>query len=271
MATTPFHFGDSDRKLYGVFHHPEKRVANAPAILLLNPFGEEAIRANRIFKQLAERVARAGASVLRFDYYGSGESDGDCGALDLDGMVRDAAVAHDELEAMSGARRFVWIGLGLGAAVALRAAEQLRVRLVQLILWDPVVNGADYLAELRSAHVSMLAQVLDAPLARIERDTPKSPFELTEAMGFHLSPALRAQLQDFKFSSDRIIAQEIHVIGSHGEANSPNTDKILNKIARQVCRFDDPSMSWNSNEAMNAYYVPADIIDYIARATEARL
>ena len=270
MAATPFHFGESDRKLYGVFHHPEKRAPNAPAVLLLNPFGEEAVRANRIFKQLAERLARAGASVLRFDYYGSGDSDGDCRAVDLNGMIKDAKTAHDELEAMSGARRFIWIGLGLGGAVALRAAQQSDVTLAKLILWDPVLNGADYLAQLRSAHVSMLAHVLDAPLARIDRETPESPFDLTEAMGFCLSPALRAQLQEFKYTGDRIVARELYVVGSHEGTNASCVGQPVESAATKVFRFDDPSMSWNSNEAMNAYYVPADIVDYIARATEAR-
>ena len=269
MAATPFYFGDSDRKLYGVFHHPEKRVPNAPAVLLLNPFGEEAIRAARIFKQLAERLARAGASVLRFDYYGSGDSEGDCETLDFDGMGRDAETAHDELEAMSSARRFIWIGLGLGGAVALRAAEQLRARLAQLILWDPVLDGGAYLADLREAHVSMLAYVLDAPLARIERETPSSTDDLTEAMGAHLSPGLRTQLRGFEFASDRILAQEIHLVGAKKIAGAPCVATRLEGAAKNISRFDDASMSWNSTEAMNAYYVPADIIDYIARTTEA--
>ena len=63
--TTPFYFGQSERRLYGVFHHPEKPAMNAPAVLLLNPFGEEAIRAYRIFKQLANRLARDGAARQR--------------------------------------------------------------------------------------------------------------------------------------------------------------------------------------------------------------
>ena len=95
MSSTPLHFGESDRKLYGVYHHAETRAPNAPACLLLNPFGEEAIRSYRIFKHLAARLARAGAPALRFDYYGSGDSDGDCDKIDLAGMVRDAATAQD--------------------------------------------------------------------------------------------------------------------------------------------------------------------------------
>jgi len=65
---TPFHFGDSSRKLFGVYHRAGTASAQAPAVLLCNPFGEEAIRAHRIYRILAERLARHGAHVLRFDW-----------------------------------------------------------------------------------------------------------------------------------------------------------------------------------------------------------
>ncbi len=269
MAATPLHFGDSDRKLYGVFHHAEKRTPSAPAVLLFNPFGEEAVRSFRIFKQLAERLARAGASVLRFDYYGSGDSDGDCAALDFDGMIRDAAMAQDELEALSDARRVIWIGLGLGGAVALRAASETGARLEQLFLWDPVLSGADYLAGLRRAHIAALSEALDVPQSSVERDTPAAA-KMTEALGACLPDALRDQLRRFDFVDDKKIARAIHLIGSSDASVSPAQEQTLQRAAARYHRYDKASMTWNSNEAMNAYYVPTDVIDYIADAAGRR-
>ncbi len=267
MAATPLHFGDSERKLYGVFHHAEKRTPHAPAVLLFNPFGEEAIRSFRIFKQLAERLARAGASVLRFDYYGSGDSEGDCAALDFDGMIRDAATAQEELAAMSSARRVVWVGLGLGGAVALRAANAADAKPAQLFLWDPVLSGADYLSGLRRAHIATLSEALDAPKPSIERETPT---EMTEALGFYLSDALRRQLQGFSAAEDKNTAGEIHLISSSDSKVSATQEEALRQAAEKFYRYDNASISWNSNEAMNAYYVPTDVIDHIADAASGR-
>ncbi len=267
MAATPLHFGDSDRKLYGVFHHPEQRAANAPAVLLLNPFGEEAIRSFRIFKQLAERLARAGRPVLRFDYYGTGDSEGDCETVDFDGMIRDAATAQEELEALSGARRFVWVGLGLGGAVALRAAIETAARPTQLFLWDPVLSGADYLAGLRRAHIATLSAALDLPQSRIEREIPE---EISEALGFCLPDRFCAQLKVFDFVESRKVAREIRLIGSEDTVISARHEDALKNAAAEFRQYDSGSTVWNSNEAMNAYTIPMDVLDCIAGSAGGR-
>ncbi len=270
MAATPLYFGDSDRKLYGVFHGPTTRRSNAPAVLMFNPFGEEAIRSYRTYRQLAERLSRAGASVLRFDYYGSGDSAGDCADLDLDGMVRDAVMAHEELEAMTELRRFAWVGLGLGGAVALCAARATGANPAQLFLWDPVLNGADYLAVLRGAHIAALSHALDLPASRIKRDTPKEPAKMTEALGFHLSDTLRSQLLDFAFDDRNKIAREICLIASSDTSISPSREDILRSAAAHYRRYDSASTAWNSNEAFNEYYIPTDVIDIIVDGVSAR-
>lgn len=262
MGITPLYFGDSDRKLYGVFHHPAKRRPAAPAVLLFNPFGEEAIRSNRIFRQIAERLSRAGAPVLRFDYYGSGDSAGDCAELDFDGMARDAATAQDELEAMTGARRFSWIGLGLGGAVAMRAAIEANPKPTQLILWDPVLRGADYLSDLRRTHIAALSNALDLPAARVERDTPKSPMDLGGAMGFALSESMRSQLCKHAHNGGEKLARELYLVGASDESGV----ETLRSSAASFYQYKDASIAWNSNEAMNAHYVPVDVIDYIVDA-----
>lgn len=263
MAATPFYFGDSDRKLYGVFHHATKRRPAAPAVLLFNPFGEEAIRSNRIFRQLAERLARAGAPVLRFDYYGSGDSAGDCAELDFAGMVRDAVTAQEELEAMTRARRFAWIGFGLGGSIAMSAALEGDVRPAQLFVWDPVLRGADYLADLREAHIRFLSDALDAPAARVCRETPNAPAALCEALGFQVSKSLHKQLVDYQFNAGAKIAREIYLIGAADDGPDEAAAQILRPAAGKLHCFNTASIAWNSNEAMNAHYVPTEIIDLV--------
>jgi len=264
MAATPLHFGESQRKLFGVYHHPEQRIARAPACLLFNPFGVEAIRSSRILKTLAERLARDGASVLRFDYFGSGDSEGACEAVDFQGMVRDAATAQEELEALSGARRFAWIGLGLGAAVAMRAAEETHSRLDNIFLWDPVFSGSKYLADLRRAHIDYLAQALDIPAARIERETPSSPDRLEEALGFPLSREMRAQMREFRLNCADRIANNCHLMTSTAPKKAERQLESLTGAAKTVHHVTDESAAWNSDAAMNAFLIPTDIIDYVA-------
>jgi alpha/beta superfamily hydrolase len=272
MAATPFHFGDSGRALYGVYHHAEQRSSRAPAVLLLNPFGEEAVRGFRLYKILAERLARAGAPSLRFDYYGTGDSAGRCEEADFAGMVRDTLVAQEELAAMSAKRRFAWVGLGLGGGVAGAAATHGGVALSQLFLWDAVVNGKRYLADLREAHISFLAANLDQPERAIRKRFNVSPVEMREALGFAVSDALSSQVSDFDFAQVELPrVAETHFISARGGQNDPSLAVLAQEQTSTVHHFQGDVAPWNSDEALNAYYVPVATIDYIVKVIESRI
>src|SRR4051812_43750768 len=66
-SMTPFYFGAPERRLLGLFHPSATAVRGARAVLLCNPFGQEAVRSHRVYRVLAERLARGGIAVLRFD------------------------------------------------------------------------------------------------------------------------------------------------------------------------------------------------------------
>ena len=50
---TPVRFGAAPAGLVGMFH-PADNGATHPAVLLLNPFGQEAIRCHRLYRVLAD-------------------------------------------------------------------------------------------------------------------------------------------------------------------------------------------------------------------------
>ena len=143
----PIHFGRPDRTLFGIYHEATEPAPTA--VLLCPPFGQEAIRAHRLYRVLAERLARAGIAALRFDYYGTGDSLGDDLDGDLTGWQDDVLSAHRELVRRCQAKAVVWMGLRLGASLAALAARQAPAELARLVLCTPVVDGRAYLAQLR--------------------------------------------------------------------------------------------------------------------------
>ena len=163
----PFHFGPPERRVLGLFHPAEGDSPDDRAVLLCNPFGQEAVRSHRLYRVLAERLARQGIAVLRFDYHATGDSPGDDSAGDLVGWVADTRAALRELAQRSGARRVTCVSGRLGAVIAARAATGL-AELQRLVFWDPIVNGADYLALLRVKHVDALERHLD----QMEKSSP---------------------------------------------------------------------------------------------------
>lgn len=156
----PLRFGPAGRALFGGYHPPAGPAAKSTAVLLCSPFGQEALRAQRMLRLLADRLARNGYATLRFDYYGTGDSDGECTEADCQDWIRDIDLAEQELRARSGARRTAWIGLGLGATLATHAATVVSRDLAGLLLWDAIIDTAQYLQNLRQTHDRMFEREL---------------------------------------------------------------------------------------------------------------
>src|SRR5690242_21844126 len=82
-AMTAFHFGSRERRLFGYYEPAPASARKVQAALLCHPMGNEQVFAYRSMRQLAARLVRAGFHVLRFDYFGTGDSYGDTGEGDL--------------------------------------------------------------------------------------------------------------------------------------------------------------------------------------------
>lgn len=142
-------FGDSSRQLMGVYHEPQSRtgVPRDTGVVLCYPGAPEYNMSHWAFRKLAGMLSREGFHVLRFDYRGTGDSAGRLEDASSAIWVEDIRAAAAELRDMSGARAISLVGMRLGAALAARAcAEGLSVR--DLVLWQPIISGGDYLVEL---------------------------------------------------------------------------------------------------------------------------
>ena len=160
---TPTIFGPSHRRLFGVVHEPAQGRASGRAYLLCMPFGHEALRVHRFYRLLAERLARQGAFVLRFDCYGAGDSAGDDGEAELTGWSSDICAANQELLRRSNAAWVGWFGARLGGSAALLAVRETTRRPHAVVLWDAVFDGARYLKEWQLAHRTELENAYRAP------------------------------------------------------------------------------------------------------------
>lgn len=133
--------------LRGVLHRPGRKPA--PAVMLLHGFTGQHIEDQRLFVQAARQLTDAGFAVLRFDFYGSGNSDGDFEEMTVHTEVADARAGLDWLCAQRGIAtdRIGVVGLSLGGAVTvLLAASDPRVRAI--VLWNAVAQPALHFTEI---------------------------------------------------------------------------------------------------------------------------
>lgn len=177
----PKFFGDADRQLFGVYHPPLAAPRSA-GVVLCYPGPQEYRQAHWVYRRLAGMLAREGWHALRFDYYATGDSAGESADGSLAQWTADVATAVGELRDVAGVQRVALVGMRLGAALALRATAA-GARVSDLVLWDPVVSGAAYLAQLEA----MAAR--EAGERRYPADDRLDPDEL---LGCPMPPAMRA-------------------------------------------------------------------------------
>jgi alpha/beta superfamily hydrolase len=119
----PFYFGDSKNPLFGVFHAPQSEAGMDMAIVICPPVVHEYIRTHRALRQLAMALSANGFPVMRFDYFGVGDSAGESGEGGTERWALDIKSAIDEGMSHSNKRNVCLIGLRLGAALALKAVS----------------------------------------------------------------------------------------------------------------------------------------------------
>ena len=93
-------------------------------------------------------LSRQGLPTMRFDYYGTGDSYGESNEIALSVWQENALLAIEELKSMAGCSQIYLVGLRLGAAIAANVSA-MRSDVKRLVLWDPVIQGAAYIEEIK--------------------------------------------------------------------------------------------------------------------------
>lgn len=180
-APVPFFFGRAGDALYGLHYAPERTTHRDVGVLLCYPMGHEYVVVHRAYRHLSMRLAERGFHVMRFDYHATGDSSGECDEGTPDRWTRDIATAIGELRARARCRKITLVGCRLGATLcAVLGAE--RGDIEHLVLWDPVVNGAEHIAEISDRHTDMLrrTQVVAGPRSAAVAERELLGFAISE-------------------------------------------------------------------------------------------
>ncbi|MCX5747431.1 MAG: alpha/beta hydrolase [Proteobacteria bacterium] len=158
------------------------RTPTGTALVIVPPFGYEAVCAHRSLRHLAEDAAAKGMLAIRFDLDGTGDSAND----DLQPARADAWLASItaacDLARARGAERLVLVGVRLGAALACLAAEP-RDDVAGVVAIAPTVSGKGYVRELKMLQGAL--GLAPAPHGVIAGEV------IDEAIGFPITPETR--------------------------------------------------------------------------------
>jgi pimeloyl-ACP methyl ester carboxylesterase len=139
-------FGAPERASFG-WLSTARGVATSSAVLILPPIGYEYWSAYRTTRVLAERLARAGHTVLRLDYHGSGDAaGGQSEPVRVEAWRASAALAAQQLRAL-GCDHLVILGVRFGATIAL--LDALAAEADAVVAWEPLRSGKRFAREVR--------------------------------------------------------------------------------------------------------------------------
>ncbi len=125
--------------LYVMAHRAE--APSKGVVVIAGPFAEEKKAAQRALVAASRAFASAGYDVLRFDWFGTGDSGSEFAQADVASWLNDLRAVINAARQMSDAP-VTLLGLRFGAALAWQAATEIEVE--NLVMWEPVINGSSY-------------------------------------------------------------------------------------------------------------------------------
>ncbi len=124
--------------LSGILHIPSKGKAPFPTVVMFHGFTGNKAESHFIFTKTARYLSSKGIAVLRFDFMGSGDSEGkfenmtlrtemNDGVKSMEFVLKDKRFNNDRIGAL---------GLSMGAVTASFIASRYKTR--ALVLWSPL-------------------------------------------------------------------------------------------------------------------------------------
>lgn len=179
--------------MHGVVHG----CGDGPAVVMCEPFAEEAKCAHRVLTELAWALAGHGLRVLRFDYRGCGDSEGWFEDFDLDAWRADVRGAVAWARQRLKPSRLALVGLRLGAALAAEAVEE--VHADALVLLAPVIDGAGYWRE-NFRRTLIKAKLTEGDHVSADELRKAEEEEYFDLAGWLVPRAMREQIQRLRLA-----------------------------------------------------------------------
>lgn len=130
--------------LRGMLHLPENYSGKLPFVILFHGFCDDRNEINFVHNELSRRLCQQGIASVRFDFAGSGESDGSFEEMTISGEVADGINILDYVKGLDfvDRSRIALHGLSMGGCVASMVAGMRAEDICALSLWCPAPDLA---------------------------------------------------------------------------------------------------------------------------------
>ena len=189
LTLRPFFFAGAAGRVFCIFIGPPPEVPRRAGVLFVAPFAEEMNKSRRQVMLQARSLASVGYGVLLMDLFGTGDSEGDFANGRLEFWHRDLLDGAGWLEEAGFSALVVW-GLRWGSLLAVEVFRDLGARSRRLVLWQPVLDGAQHIDQfIRLRVASSMLRGGAGVTVRDLRGTLAAG-STVEVAGYELHPAL---------------------------------------------------------------------------------
>lgn len=185
----PIILSNDNQKIFGVIHRPINSELS-PAIVMCHGLAGNKIGRYRSYVTAATELAKKGFTVLRFDFRGSGDSEGELHEMTVTGAVNDTLVALNYLkeDPFVDSDRIGLFGRSFGGAVALLAAGKFH-QIRSIALWAPIFHAKEWEEKWKHMQTLQLSQEQIDEFKRVNGQLLGKPF-WTELFAMDIGKAL---------------------------------------------------------------------------------
>lgn len=251
---TPIQFGTRGKRLSGMYHSAATKPVRKAGVVICPPVGVEYVQTYRALRQVALYLSHAGYHVLRFDYFGTGDSWGDTIEANFPQWLDDVSVAMDELKDIAGVEECSLVGLRLGASLALLSAVE-RDDVRDIILWDPVVRGQHYIDDLRASMRGRLGY-------NGRQNGSQNPPRVENLAGFHYTQGLLRDLAAMDLASiERCGARKVDLtVSNENETYSRLQQHLTLRGIPSTYRYIAEASEWYDVTHVHVSLLPGPVI-----------
>lgn len=221
MLIESSYIGRPGRRIYCSYHPPTGRLVRSTSVLLCAPLGHEYFRTYRACVKLAQSLGAIGFPALRFDYRGTGDSEGDPACLDIAALLDDIRAAANELHRREPETAIAFAGMRTGALLACRVLKDFNCR--HILLWDPVLDGETFVTSINALHSGVIKDLQRFPKERAQAETGRS-----ERVGVDFGPHLLRELSELRIGKlDSTLRGAIACQATEAPRNAPDGLEVI--------------------------------------------
>jgi dipeptidyl aminopeptidase/acylaminoacyl peptidase len=169
-------FENEGQRIFGIVHLPLTPPPH-PGVLFCHGLGGHKTGKFRLYVMLSEMLAKRGIASMRFDFRGSGDSEGEFSDTTLEGEVKDAQIALDTFRSLPSidSSRIGLFGRSFGGTVALMIAKT-SGPVKSLATWAPLFDGDQWVEQWQTLHAPGVPEEYRHEALKINGQVPGNNF-----------------------------------------------------------------------------------------------